>query len=122
MTSYKRLASSAVLFLLLSLPMFGQYTTTYSKNAADVLNSTYSPSSYNCVSDDCWVNLNSNGATWTWLTTSSDGEVQVISDTGYRWRWNISTGSFQLITSDSLGGSYDSVYVGSFTNGHYLAE
>ena len=121
MTSYKKLACFLSTILLLSLPMFGQYTTTYSENAADVLNSTYSPSSYNCVSDNCWVELNGDGAVWTQVSASSDGEVQAISSTGYRWRWNRSAQNWQLITSDSLGGTYKEIHVGSYANNNYLA-
>jgi hypothetical protein len=121
MISYQRLAVFCLLFLLGSLPLFGQYTTTYNLAVADVLNSTTSPSStYNCVSDNCFVELPVT-AIFTQLTASSDGEVQAIDNAGERWRWDIPSQTWTELCCGPLSGIFKAIHVGSVTLASYLA-
>ena len=66
MTSYQRLAFSAVLFLLLSLPMFGQYVGTANPSTYD--NLTY------CATSACFNRMGTITG-FTFLTASEDGVV-----------------------------------------------
>jgi hypothetical protein len=103
-----------VAVLLLSLPMFGQYSGTFAKSGVDVLNSTTSPSpSYDCVSGDnnCFVELTSTEVL-TQVTAPFDGTVpQAVNTNGRRLYWDISAQAWDLADDGSLNGKMVRVYI-----------
>jgi hypothetical protein len=116
-----KVAQLILAFLLLSLPLFGQYTATYSESAVDVLNSTYSPySSLNCASSSCWFGMGTDK--FSQLTASYDANasnygLQAIDSSGHRWYWKIATQSWVEI-SDTY--TWAAMHVGSYANNYYL--
>lgn len=111
MTSYKSLALSVVAVLLLSLPLFGQYSAIYSESGVDVLNGTYSPVSYNCASNNCWNELSST-PTFTQFTASGDGNVQAIATNGRRYYWTVGAGTWTEADDGALNGLLKAIYIG----------
>jgi hypothetical protein len=115
-------------FLLLSLPLFGQYSATAANYTADFLNSSYAPpvrggssgGNYNCAAKNCFQLLYGNGSqpAFTGITVSIDNEVQAVDGNGKRWRWDLPSQTWQEQT-DSI--SFKAVYLGSLANDTYLA-
>jgi hypothetical protein len=106
MTSCKKVARLACAILLLSLPLFGQYT------AGSYLNGQADNSSY-CVNTNCWNDITAT-KTLTGMTVAPDGTLLGVDSSHDLYQYDYATAHWVEVSSN-LNGSIALVYAGSAT-------